>query len=49
MSETSSAADNNFLDDAGFDSLFAGDALIGVTGGAGTDCNRSGSGEGIAS
>jgi len=33
MSETSSAADNNFLDDAGFDSLFAGDALIGVTGG----------------
>ncbi|HEY9701118.1 MAG TPA: phosphoketolase, partial [Allocoleopsis sp.] len=33
MSETSSEADNNFLDDAGFDSLFAGDALIGVTGG----------------
>jgi phosphoketolase len=33
MSETSSEADNNFLDDAGFENLFGGDALIGVTGG----------------
>jgi phosphoketolase len=33
MSEASSEADNNFLDDTGFENLFAGDALIGVTGG----------------
>jgi phosphoketolase len=34
MSESCTAADNHFLDDAGFESLFGGDALIGVTGGA---------------
>jgi phosphoketolase len=33
MSEYSSEADNNFLDDADFESLFGGDTLIGVTGG----------------
>ncbi|MBD3882238.1 phosphoketolase [Phormidium tenue FACHB-886] len=32
--ETSAAPDSHFLDDAGFDRLFGGDALIGVTGGA---------------
>lgn len=31
--ETTSEADGNFLDDAGFEALFGGDALIGVTGG----------------
>lgn len=34
MSESCTAADNHFLDDAGFEHLFGGDALIGVTGGA---------------
>ncbi|MFM5994706.1 MAG: phosphoketolase, partial [Dolichospermum sp.] len=33
--DTCSEADGGFLSDAEFDSLFAGDALIGVTGGAG--------------
>jgi phosphoketolase len=32
--DSCSEADGGFLDDAGFDRLFAGDALIGVTGGA---------------
>ncbi len=32
--DTCSEADGNFLDDAAFERLFAGDALIGVTGGA---------------
>ncbi|MDX2244153.1 MAG: phosphoketolase [Leptolyngbyaceae cyanobacterium bins.302] len=32
--EMCSEADGGFLDDAGFDRLFAGDALIGITGGA---------------
>ena len=32
--DTCSEADGGFLDDAGFDKLFGGDALIGVTGGA---------------
>ncbi len=32
--DTCSQADGNFLDDAGFEKLFNGDALIGVTGGA---------------
>jgi phosphoketolase len=32
--ETCSESDGRFLDNAGFDRLFAGDALIGVTGGA---------------
>ncbi|MGY6530516.1 MAG: phosphoketolase family protein [Cyanobacterium sp.] len=31
--ETCTAKDGNFLDDAGFEALFGGDALIGVTGG----------------
>ena len=31
--ETCTAKDGNFLDDAGFEVLFGGDALIGVTGG----------------
>jgi phosphoketolase len=31
--ETCSEPDGNFLDDAGFDALFSGDILIGVTGG----------------
>ncbi|PSF35180.1 transketolase [Aphanothece hegewaldii CCALA 016] len=34
MSETCTDADNHFLDDTGFERLFGGDALIGVTGGA---------------
>lgn len=33
MSESCTDADNQFLDDAGFERLFSGDALIGVTGG----------------
>ena len=33
-SETCSLPDNGFLDDAGFDRLFGGDVVIGVTGGA---------------
>ena len=33
-SETCSLPDNSFLDDAGFDRLFGGDVVIGVTGGA---------------
>ncbi|GFE71477.1 phosphoketolase [Chroococcus sp. FPU101] len=33
MSESCTDADNHFLDDAGFERLFSGDALIGVTGG----------------
>lgn len=33
MSESCTDADNHFLDDAGFERLFGGDALIGVTGG----------------
>ena len=32
--ELCSEADNHFLDDAGFDRLFGGDVLLGVTGGA---------------
>ncbi|NEP45025.1 MAG: phosphoketolase, partial [Okeania sp. SIO2H7] len=32
--DTCSEADGGFLDDAGFEKLFGGDALIGVTGGA---------------
>ncbi len=32
--KTCSEADGNFLDDAGFEALFGGDALIGVTGGS---------------
>lgn len=32
--DTCSQADGHFLDDAGFETLFGGDALIGVTGGA---------------
>lgn len=32
--DTCAQADGGFLDDAGFNALFAGDALIGVTGGA---------------
>lgn len=32
--DTCSEADGGFLDDAGFEALFGGDALIGVTGGA---------------
>lgn len=31
--DTCSEADSGFLDDAGFDALFGGDALVGVTGG----------------
>lgn len=31
--DTCSEADSGFLDDAGFDTLFGGDALVGVTGG----------------
>lgn len=31
--DTCSAKDGNFLDDAGFETLFGGDALIGITGG----------------
>lgn len=31
--ETCTAKDGNFLDDAGFEALFGGDALLGVTGG----------------
>ncbi|AFZ47448.1 Transketolase central region [Cyanobacterium stanieri PCC 7202] len=31
--ETCTAKDGNFLDDAGFEALFGGDALVGVTGG----------------
>jgi len=34
--ETCSEADDGFLDDAGFERLFGGDAVIGVTGGAST-------------
>jgi phosphoketolase len=33
MSESCTDADNHFLDDTGFERLFSGDALIGVTGG----------------
>jgi phosphoketolase len=33
-SDTCSQPDNHFLDDAGFEKMFSGDALIGVTGGA---------------
>ena len=32
--DTCSEPDGGFLDDAGFEKLFGGDALIGVTGGA---------------
>lgn len=31
--DTCTASDGNFLDDAGFEALFGGDAVIGVTGG----------------
>jgi phosphoketolase len=34
--DTCSEPDGEFLDDAGFDRLFGGDVLIGITGGAST-------------